>query len=365
MVEFKIYPKTVGRILAISSSGIFSISGRHLTFLTVILLLTVGGGLDSPSNLAQILAVESASRETSSAVGARGQVGCDQNPKSVQRLIITELGVYENFLVDGNWINSNLVKINADGVTLRHCEIRNGQHNGVTVYARDVVIESCKIHHLLKGTFAVPEDAHGITGRPTNLVIRNCEIFLVTGDAVQFDPDRGPWDNVLIENCTFWTAPLASDAAGFKRGERPGENAVDTKQYQVNPRSRLIIRDSLFLGWGEGYIQNQAALNLKENVEVTVEGCVFRDNDICFRLRGGSGERGGALVTIQDCAVYQSKIAIRMEDNIRDLKIYRLGFGEGIGRKYTIAGGVGPGYENQGEYVAPPYEQAMKEGVRR
>ena len=30
-------------------------------------------------------------------------------------------------------------------------------------------------------------DAHGITGRPTNLTIRNCDIGLTSGDSIQFD----------------------------------------------------------------------------------------------------------------------------------------------------------------------------------
>lgn len=68
-------------------------------------------------------------------VGARGSVGCGPRPRVVQRLAITEPGVYENILVDGQWVDSTLVKINADNATLRNCEIRNGTHNAVTVYA--------------------------------------------------------------------------------------------------------------------------------------------------------------------------------------------------------------------------------------
>ena len=33
---------------------------------------------------------------------------------------------------------------------------------------------------------------------------------------------------------------------------------------------------------------------------------------------------GGALVTIENCAVYQSQTAVRAEDGIRDLKMNRL-----------------------------------------
>src|SRR5262249_55878802 len=162
--------------------------------------------------------------------------------------------------------------------------------------------------------------------------IRNCDIGLTSGDSVQFDPGRGEWDNVTIENCRLWTAPLAADAGAFQRGQRPGENAVDTKQSAANPRSRLVIRNCLFSGWNQPHqISNMAALNLKNHVEVRVENCVFQDNEICFRLRGGDGELGGAQVSIENCAVYDSRVAVRAENGIRDLKIRRLGIGMNVG----------------------------------
>ncbi|HEY1174319.1 MAG TPA: right-handed parallel beta-helix repeat-containing protein [Verrucomicrobiae bacterium] len=294
--------------------------------------------------------------------GVRGKVGCKESPRKVERLVIDKPGVYENILVDGKWAAANLVKITADNVTLRNCEILNGRHNGITVYATNVVIESCKIHHLLNGTFKDQQDAHGITGRPQNLVIRNCEIYYTSGDSVQFDPGRGPWDNVLIENCTFWNGPLPEDAAGFKKGERPGENALDTKQSVKNPRSRITVSHCVFYGWNQpGQIENLAALNLKNHVEVKVERCLFRDNEICLRLRGGTGDYGGALVSISDCAVYDSAVAVRIEDKIADLKISRLGMGTGIKTKVVNAGGgAGAGFVNEGEYVPVGFEEMVR-----
>jgi hypothetical protein len=232
------------------------------------------------------------------------------------------------------------------------------------VYAKNVRIESCKIHHVLAGTYADQHDAHGITGRPTNLVIRNCDIGLTSGDSIQFDPGRGEWGGVLIENCKLWTAPLEADAAGFKQGERPGENGVDTKQAAVNPRSKMTIRNCLLTGWNQpAQIGNMAALNLKNNVQVHVENCVFQDNEICFRVRGGDGEYGGALVTIENCAVYDSQVAVRAESGIRDLKILRLGIGPGVPKKLVSAGGgAGPGYVNLGEFTPPPIQQALTQG---
>ena len=301
-------------------------------------------------------------------VGITGTPGCGDNPKRVQRLEIKKPGVYENYLVDGEWADSNLVKVMADDVTLRHCEIRNGRHNGIVVYAANTVIDSCRIHHQLNGSFSDQQDAHGITGRPQNLLIRNCEIYYVSGDSLQFDPGRGAWDNVTVENCTFWTGPLPADAANFKKGERPGENALDTKQRTTNPRSRLTLRNCVFYGWNQpAQIGTVAALNLKNHVEVTVENCVFRDNEICFRLRGpgDGGEYGGAKVTIVNCAVYDSAAAVRLEDKIAGLRIERLGLGHGIGKPYVSAGGgAGPDFVNTGSFSPPPFAERLQSPAR-
>lgn len=299
-------------------------------------------------------------------IGVQGTAGCGANPQRVKRLIITKPGIYENYLVDGEWGGSTLVKINADNVTLRNCEVRRGRHNAVNVYAKNVVIESCKIHHVLAGSFAQQQDAHGITGSPTNLTVRNCDIGLTSGDCLQFDPGRDPWDNVLVENCSLWTGPLPDDAGDFKRGERPGENAIDTKQQASNPRSRMTVRNCLLYGFNQpGQIGNMAALNLKNHVQVRVENCAFRDNEICFRVRGGKGEYGRAVVSIENCAVYDSAVAVRAEDRIEDLKIKRLGIGDGIQRKLqSVGGGTGAGYENTGQYAPPAWQQVIAHGLQ-
>lgn len=308
-----------------------------------------------------------AAAETTVKPGTRGVVGCGADAQRVRRLVIDKPGVYENYLVDGEWGGSTLVKINADGVTLRNCEIRHGTHNAVTVYAKNVVIESCKIHHVLAGTFDQQHDAHGITGRPTGLIVRNCDIGLTSGDSIQFDPGRGEWDDVLIEHCTLWTGPLPADAAGFKKGQRPGENAVDTKQRASNPRSRLTIRACLMYGWNQpAQISNMAALNLKNHVQATVEHCVLRDNEICFRIRGNTGDEGGARVTLDHCAVYDSSVALRAEDRPEGLVVRRLGIGHSIERVLrTAGGGSAADYEPLDRYTPPPYEKVLETGLER
>jgi len=296
-------------------------------------------------------------------VGAHGKIGCQESPKRVARLQITKPGVYENFLVDSNWAGGNRVKITADDVVLRHCEIRNATGNGVGAFGKNITIENCLIHHLLNSTFHDQHDAHGVTGRWQNVTIRNCEIYYVSGDAVQFDPDRKSTGKLLIENCTFWTGPLPADAAGFKKGERPGENAFDSKTPARGPRCQLTIRNCLLYGWKQpGQIGQMAAINLKENVEARIENCLFRDNEVSLRLRGPTG-RGDARVTIDTCALFECDVGVRMENNLRNLKVLDLAFGTGVKRKYhMVGGGPFPGFSNQGETTAGSFDAILKSG---
>lgn len=80
--------------------------------------------------------------------GLTGKVGAPANAKRVKELRITEPGVYENIIVDGEWGQHDLVRILADDVVLRNCTIRYGQRDGIEVYAKNVRIENCHIHHL-------------------------------------------------------------------------------------------------------------------------------------------------------------------------------------------------------------------------
>ena len=287
--------------------------------------------------------------------GLVGPVGAGPDAKRYTTLRITEPGVYENILVDGEWIDQDLVRILADNVILRNCTIRYGRRDALEIYARNVRIENCKIHHVLAGTFTEQKDAHGITGRPLNLTIRNTEISHVSGDAVQFDPSRKlepyPWDNVLIEHSFFWTGPLEQDYAGFKKGERPGENAFDSKVHPDQPRARITFRNCLLQGWGHGQIGNGAAMNFKEKIQAVVDKSVFVDNDIGFRCRG---TLGSAWVTARNCSVYRTSRVFRLEHAVQNVKIFHIATGDGVGVMYDHAPGPGPGFEENGTRKAPP-----------
>ena len=66
------------------------------------------------------------------------RVGAPPEARRVQTLRITEPGVYENILVDGEWTDQDLVRILADDVTLRNCTVRNGLRDAIEVYGRNV-----------------------------------------------------------------------------------------------------------------------------------------------------------------------------------------------------------------------------------
>jgi hypothetical protein len=316
-----------------------------LTTAVLCLSVLIGGGLAAEPP-----------RQDVEYAGLIGPVGAPPGSKQVKTLRINEPGIYENIIVDGEWGDYDLVKIRADNVILRNCTIRHGLRDAVEVYGRNVRIENCKIHHVLSGTFEDQKDAHGITGRPLNLTIRNTEVAYVSGDAIQFDPGRKmdpyPWDNVLVEHCFLWTGPLDADYAGFKRGERPGENAFDSKTHPEQPRARITFRNCLMKGWGHGQIRNGAALNFKEKIQAVVDKCVFVENDIAYRCRG---TRGSAWVTTRNCTVYQTTRVFRPEYQVKNLKIFHIAYGEGVKSRFDQSGGgAGEGFEKHGSRKAPP-----------
>ncbi len=305
--------------------------------------------------------------QTPTSIGVQGTCGVPTNtttPQSLSRLQITKPGLYENLIIDGNGASGNLVKITADNVALRHCEIRNGSGNGIGIFGTNVRIENCRIHHMLNGTFTDQKDAHGISGRWANTIIRNCDISYTSGDSIQFDPDRSSSGHVTIENCKLWTGPLPTDATGFKAGQRPGENAIDTKTQPDGPACKLTIRNCHFLGWNQpAQISNAAALNLKENVEAEITRCLFQDNEIAFRVRGPGIRGPGAKVTISDCAIYNTQFGVRAEDKIEHLKVTNLMFGPSVTQRYLfINDKPQSGFQKSGREDAPDLATFMKTG---
>jgi hypothetical protein len=246
----------------------------------------------------------------------------------------------EDLVFDGQYGTSDAVVVNSGGnsLVLRRVEVRRSGRDCVDMAApRNVLIEDSLIHHCLNAANG-RTDAHGITGGAVrDLTIRGTEIHTFSGDGIQFDPSRDPagWDRVVIERCRIWLAPLPEAENGFAKGVVTGENAVDTKVPNGAPRARLLVRNTD--AWGfRGTIENQAAFNLKENVEATIDGVSVWDSDIAFRLRGPT-TLAGAWVVVQNTVVRDVATAVRYEDNIQNLKIWNTTFGLGVGRAFQAA----------------------------
>ena len=69
-------------------------------------------------------------------------------------------------------------------------------------------------------------------------------------------------------------------------------------------------------------------------------------------------------MSIERCVIYDTKVGLRAEDGIERHKVKRLGFEPKVGGKYhMVAGGVGKGYRNEGEFKAPDIAEVVRKGL--
>ena len=251
--------------------------------------------------------------------------------------------VFEGLVLDGQYGGAPGVRVGAraTGLVMRAVEVRRSGRDCIDIAAtRDVLVEGALVHHCLDASGG-RRDAHGIVaGAVRNLTIRDTEVHTFSGDGVQVDPGRASpgWNEVTIEGCHFWLAPLPADAAGFRAGAVTGENAVDTKTIVGGERARLTIRDTTARGF-RGAIRNQAAFNLKEHVEAVVDRVSVSDSEIAFRVRGpGTRGAGGVWLRLTNAVVYGVDVAVRIEDAVEQLRIWSSTFGLGVGRAFLPAG---------------------------
>jgi hypothetical protein len=242
----------------------------------------------------------------------------------------------EGLVIDGQYGPADAVRVSTGGhyFVLRDSEVRRSSRDCVDMGGpHGVVIERSLIHHCLNAARG-RTDAHGIVAGPVRgLTIRDTEIHTFSGDAIQLDPGRAApgWDEVTIEGCRLWLQPLPGAANGFAAGTVPGENAVDTKTYADGSRGRMVIRDTKVWGFRGGLIANMSAFNLKEQVDVIVDGVSVHDSEIAFRLRGP------ARVAVRNAVVHDVATAFRYEEDIQDLRIHNVTIGLNVARSFQSA----------------------------
>src|SRR6185295_16784243 len=160
-------------------------------------------------------------------------------------------------------------------------------------------------------------------------------------------PPRAFWDNVVVERTTMWTGPLPAAAGMFPAGIVVGENAFDSKTPASGPRSRITFRNVVASGY-KGFITNQAAFNLKENVDAVIDGVTIHGAEIGFRLRAP------ALVTIRNAVTYGNDKSARYEDGIANLRIVNVTFADAVPFMDGGGGGLGAGFTlKNGLFLAP------------
>jgi hypothetical protein len=258
--------------------------------------------------------------------------------------------VVEGLVLDGQYGAADAVDVNdgANFLTLRNVEVRRSSKDLIDIgRPQGVLIEGSLVHHALNATGG-RTDAHGIVaGAVRDLTIRDTEIHTFSGDGIQVDPGRAApgWDRVTVERCRIWLAPLPAAANGFAAGVVAGENAIDTKANASLSRATLVIRDTVASGYRGGLISNMAAFNLKENVDVTVDGVTVYDSEIAFRLRGPGSTTAGASVAVKNAVVYNVTTAFRYEDNIQNLRIWNSTVGTGVTRAFQAASSSSAGLD--------------------
>ena len=248
--------------------------------------------------------------------------------------------IFENIVFDGQFGDSDTIDINdgADHTRLSNVVVQRSSRDCIDMGAPSHVrIIDSEIHSCLwfDGDEEEPRDAHGITGGAVqHLSIIDTAIHAVSGDAIQFDPGRSSpgWTGIVIQGCRLFAEPLTEDTNGFRTGQTPGDNAIDTKTNPEAERATLVIEDTVVRGFSDGIgVSDQAALFIKEGVDATIRRTVVRDSSIGFRIRGPTSARPeGAHVRIENTVLHDLDVGIQFEDDVAELTVLHTTFGVNI-----------------------------------
>lgn len=280
----------------------------------------------------------------------RAQPGAQVIIASTERVldVLHAYFIVDGIIFDGQYGNPEKdtvrIRSSADYFIMRNSEVRRSGRNCVNMVTEPggvlygVIIENSLIHHCLRyDPIDGRQDAHGIiAGVVRNLIIRNSEIHTFSGDAVQLDPGRAlpGWDNVIIEHCHFWLAPLTLAQNGFPVNTIPGENAVDLKTSNdpAAARASLTIRDLTAHGFRNEHLNDGKieALLLRENVDLTIDGITVYDSIVAFRLRGPQSSPGHPAITIQNAVIHDVREAFRYDGDIAHLHLYNSTIGANV-----------------------------------
>jgi hypothetical protein len=218
-------------------------------------------------------------------------------------------------VLDGEFVASRAIRSLQGSRDLRieGCEIRFWAKHAVDLDGAEQLVSNCHIHHILQKTNGTRSDAHGVvTLHSKGLRVQGCRINNCSGDSIQ--ADRGTWTNLEIVDCDLSLEPLAEKLGGFEKGDVVGENAFDSKRDSRLARGQILIEECRMWGFdGSTEAGNWAALNLKENVAVTVRNCSVKQSQVGARL--AAFRRGSPLICqIENCSFDTCRFAVRFEN---------------------------------------------------
>lgn len=199
------------------------------------------------------------------------------------------------------------------------CEVFHFARHALDLDGDETQVRDCDIYQNLWFRNGERADAHGVvTSHAHGMRVEGCDIRQCSGDCIQ--AERGSWDDFRVVDCELWDAPLEEDMGGFAAGMSVTENAIDTKHRFAN-RGRIAVTNCRIHGFRSELISNPSALNLKENADVVVDGCVVYDSNIAFRLRGRS--KGMWMYpAVVNCLVGGNNVAFRLEDKLQRFRMF-------------------------------------------
>ncbi len=249
-----------------------------------------------------------------------------------------------NIVFNGLYGKAPVADINGSFIKISGCVFKNSARDLVTIGdVQNIVLENSRIHHGLSWYKKTGKEPHGIsTDGVRRLTVKNCDIYQITGDAIQISPSRRDWDDVRIENCRLWVSPLS--AAEVEESGLPpqatgmilAENAIDTKSRKSdNPgRHRLRLNNITAHGFRSDRIRNAAAFNIKNPLTAIIDGITVFDSEIAFRLRAP------ARVTLINAVMYDCDVGVRYEDRPDHLYLLNNTFGLNLKRPLKAVGGA-------------------------
>ena len=225
----------------------------------------------------------------------------------------------------------------ANNLELFDVEIRRSGTDCLDLHSvQEVLIANSSIHHCV----TAKGDAHGVTGDSVfDVEIRDTEIYLVSGDAVQMSPTRAAWDELLLRRCMLWGGPLDEDANGVAMGTTIGDSAVETKvglelDGSGSPPT-LTVEDVVAFGFG-GPGGDQGAFFIEEQVDAQLVSITVYDSAVGLDLRGP------AQAQVHNAVLHELGTGIRYATGLTGASVLATTLGGDIAQPFFDDGGDPP-----------------------